>query len=156
MDNETLPVLSPATLPELYGNGIFQIDAAPAAARPQAAPRADKRRHLVLSNEAVEGPLMELLAGIIQACRIEMKDVHIMHLKGQGNYTELLDNYGPSYVIMFGTEPAQIDLPIVFPQFQLQKFSNATWVASPELGLIRNDKSMKTKLWNCLKTVYGI
>lgn len=136
-----------------YPQGVYVV---PEASNPQPEAKPVLRRHLILSSEGVSGPLMELLAGIIQACRIDMADVNIVHMKEPGHYGTLLGTYGPSYVILFGVEPSRIDLPIMFPHFQAQKFSEASWVSSPELGLIRNDRQMKQKLWNCLKQVYGI
>jgi hypothetical protein len=153
MDNPNETVMTTALLQQWYPQGLYVIAE---EGSPKPAAKAVPRRHLILSSEEVSAPLMELLAGIIQACRIDMADVNIVHLKEPAHYGALLGAYGPVYVILFGVEPARIDLPIVFPHFQAQKFSDASWVSSPELGLIQNDRQMKVKLWNCLKQVYGI
>ena len=153
MDDPNEPALRSALLQQWYPQGLYVIQE---ARKNEPGTRPVPRRHLILSSEEVNGPLMELLEGIVQACRIDKADVNILHLTEPVPYATLLSTYGAAYVILFGVEPSLIELPIIFPHFQAQKFSDAVWVTSPELGLIRNDRQMKIKLWNCLKQVYGI
>ncbi len=59
-------------------------------------------------------------------------------------------------MILFGVPPLSIDLPINFPPFQLQAFNKRTYLYSPALAELEQDKALKGKLWGCLKTLFEI
>lgn len=146
--------ISPALLTEWYPTGIYLI---PESGSPLPAKTTKvKKRYLALSREAVEGETLELLTGIIQACKIDLADLHILQWQNEEAYGSLLEKTGSVFILMFGVEPADIDLPLVFPHFQTQQFAGATWVASPDLKVLQNDRLMKSKLWLCLKQALSI
>ena len=148
------PLLTPEILAQLYPKGLYLIGGESGPTAPKTATQ--KRKYLVISSEELSSQLYELLAGIMGACKIDMKDVNVMMFNGNMDYKTLMEQYGSSFILMFGTEPDQLDLPIVFPHFQLQKFNNASWISSPDLGMIQNDKLMKSKLWLCLKQAFSL
>jgi len=43
-----------------------------------------------------------------------------------------------------------------FPHFQQQKFTGITFLFSPSLNELENDKLLKSKLWICLKQIFNI
>jgi hypothetical protein len=154
MDNRDDARILPAQMMEWYPNGIYLIpeEGSPAPAKKGLA----KKRYLALSREPVAGETLELLTGIIQACKIDLADLHILQWDNKEGYASLMERTGSVFVLLFGVEPADIDLPLVFPHFQTQTFAGATWVASPDLHILQNDRLMKSKLWLCLKQAFSI
>lgn len=154
MDDRDEARILPAQLSEWYPKGIYLIpeEGSPVPAKTGLA----KKRYLALSREAVAGETLELLNGIIQACKIDLADLHMLHWDQKEAYAALLERTGSSFILLFGVEPADIDLPLVFPHFQTQQFAGATWVASPDLHILQNDRLMKSKLWLCLKQAFSI
>jgi len=114
------------------------------------------KKYLVISSEELDSQHYDLLVGIMGACKINMNEVHVVNFTNEKDYKVILEQYGAIFILMFGIESLQLDLPIVFPHFQLQQFSNASWVSSPDLSVIQNDKLMKSKLWLCLKQAFSI
>jgi hypothetical protein len=154
MDDRDEARILPAQFMEWYPHGIYLIPEAGSSA-PVKKGLAQKK-YLALSREAVAGETLELLNGIIQACKIDLGDLHILQWDNKEGYASVLERTGSSFVLLFGVEPADIDLPLVFPHFQTQAFAGATWVASPDLHILQNDRLMKSKLWLCLKQAFSI
>lgn len=146
--------ISAARFMEWYPQGIYLIpeEGSPAPAGKRLA----RKKYLALSREAVSGETLDLLNGIIQACKIDLAELHVLHWDQKEAYASLLERTGSSFILLFGVEPADIDLPLVFPHFQTQAFAGATWVASPDLHILQNDRLMKSKLWLCLKQAFSI
>lgn len=154
MENSAQPILDQGMLATWYPQGIFII---PEKGDKTGLPLPiQKAPYLALSNESVQGANLELLSGIFQACKIPMQDVNILQWDGKETYPMLLERTGPGFILLFGVTPAQIDLPLVFPDFQTQPFGGVTWVCAPELGLLQQDKLMKSKLWLCLKQAFSL
>lgn len=154
MDNGVDMKLIPGQICEWYRDGLYLIPE-PGEAKPKKESW-PVRKYLVLSSEPVEGTTLELLTGIMQACRIQMGEVNVLTFRGDMDYLTLLEKTGAGFVLLFGVEPGQIDLPLVFPHFQTQSFGSVTWVAAPDLSLLQHDKLMKSKLWLCLKEAFSI
>jgi hypothetical protein len=154
MDDPNNTRILPSQVMDWYPHGIYLIPegGAPAPAKKGLA----RKRYLALSREAVAGETLELLTGIIQACKIDLGDLHILQWDNKEGYVSLIEKTGSVFVLLFGVEPADIDLPLVFPHFQTQTFAGATWVASPDLHILQNDRLMKSKLWLCLKQAFSI
>jgi hypothetical protein len=146
--------LTPELLAEWYPKGLYIINEESKTAAPEII--TEKRKYLVISSEELSNQLLDLLSGIMGACKIDMNKVNVITFSGDRDYKILLEKYGATFILMFGIEPLQLDLPIVFPNFQLQQFSNASWVSSPDLSVIHNDKLMKSKLWLCLKQAFSL
>lgn len=154
MDDRDDVRILPARLMDWYPQGIYLI---PEEGQAVPANRGlAKKKYLALSREAVAGETLDLLNGIIQACKIDLKELHVLHWDQKEGYASLLERTGSSFILLFGVEPADIDLPLVFPHFQTQQFAEATWVAAPDLHVLQNDRLMKSKLWLCLKQAFSI
>jgi hypothetical protein len=115
---------------------------------------------LVKNADSLYMPDEELtfLLGILTACKLTMNDVAIMNLHQQPkfNYTAIGKDIFANTIIQFGTNPADIELPMSFPTYQLQAYNNQTYLCAPELSILQQDKAEKMKLWNCLKTLFSI
>ncbi len=101
---------------------------------------------------------LKFLTGILAACKLSIADVSIVnlhHAQGTG-YKDLLTQFHSSRVLLFGLEPGDINLPLSFPEFQLQAFNGCTYHWCPDLGIMENDRTLKTRLWNNLKLLFTI
>jgi len=111
-------------------------------------------------SEAVYIPDNELsfLTGILGACKLSLADVSIINLNNHSGllYKGLLTQLKSKTIILFGVEPTELGLPINFPHFQVQTFDNCTFLFSPMLKDLENDKMLKSKLWFCLKKIFNL
>ena len=176
--------LSPAALAGLYKNHLVESgDSSPGTGRPVAVRETplinlstsaasssimvkalgnNEKKVLVLvrHSDVVFLPDEELkfLTGILAACKLSIADVSIVnlhHAPGTG-YKDLLTQFHCSRVLLFGLEPGDINLPLSFPEFQLQAFNGCTYHWCPDLGRMENDRTLKTRLWNNLKILFTI
>jgi hypothetical protein len=101
---------------------------------------------------------LNFLTNILSACRLSLADVAIVNIHSipQNKIEDSLQTLETKIVILFGMDPLSIDLPINFPQFQLQGFNGKTYLFSSTLQELEADKALKLKMWNCLKTLFGI
>ncbi|MFZ1527391.1 MAG: hypothetical protein WAT19_01485 [Ferruginibacter sp.] len=116
----------------------------------------------ILVNE-VEFPFlsdedMQFLTGILAACKLSMADVALLNTASTKplNYQLLNDELKPSVILFFGTDPAATGFPLQFPNYQLQKYNNQTFLSAPGLKILSENKEEKKKLWLCLKTLFNV
>ena len=98
------------------------------------------------------------LTGILTACKLNIADVTIFNFNNQqkSSYKELIAYFKSKSVLLFGVEPKAFGLPISFPHFQVQSFANNSFLFSPPLKELENNKLLKSKLWVCLRRLFGI
>lgn len=115
---------------------------------------------LVESEETLYLPDNQLnfLLGILAACYLTMEDVAILNIKKNPsvNYQRITDELKSEKVFLFGLQPDQIELPVNFPTYQIQKFNNQVYLAAPALSNFHENKAEKTKLWICLQQIFNI
>lgn len=115
---------------------------------------------LVESEETLYLPDNQLnfLLGILAACNLTMEDVAILNIKKNPsvNYQRISDELKSEKVFLFGLQPDQIELPVNFPTYQIQKFNNQVYLAAPALSNFHDNKAEKTKLWICLQQIFNI
>ncbi|MBI1344545.1 MAG: hypothetical protein GC171_16615 [Terrimonas sp.] len=116
---------------------------------------------LILSKfqDAVHLPdtMLEFLSNILLACKLTLADVAIANLSDSDQDASLLlKETDPSVVLLFGIEPDELGLPLRFPQFQVQKFNKVTYLSAGHLELIKENKELKSRLWNCLKNIFNL
>ena len=123
----------------------------------------DNRRNILVivqQTDAVHLPDKELdfLTAMLSACKLGLADVAIVNRNNhpQASYKELAGFFKSKIVLLFDVEPAAFGLPINFPHYQLQAFANATFLFSPSLSELENDKLQKSKLWVCLKRLFNL
>jgi hypothetical protein len=120
-----------------------------------------KKVAIIVANEkAIYLPDEELhfLIGILLACKLTMADVALLNIKKNDAFTyiELQHQLKAEIILLLGVVPLQLQLPLQFPPYQVQKFNNQVYLAAPALHLLAGNKAEKTKLWNCLKQVFSI
>ncbi len=114
---------------------------------------------IVNSNEAVHLPDGELqfLTGILGACKLSLADVAIVNINEQeASYKELTGFFKSRIVLLFDTAPASFGLPMNFPHYQIQAFANNSFLYSPSLKALENDRVEKSKLWVSLKRLFNL
>lgn len=122
----------------------------------------NEQRVLILVNNSTATYLpdkqLSFLTGILTACRLSIADVAILNIHYHPNltYKEIQADLQCKNVVLFGIEPATIELPINFPHYQLQQFTGTTYLTAPTLPELEDDKVEKSKLWVCLKKMFGI
>ncbi|MBN8859092.1 MAG: hypothetical protein J0H29_11930 [Sphingobacteriales bacterium] len=98
------------------------------------------------------------LTGILNACKLTMEDValvNINNLKDAG-YTGIYKITRPAVSLLFDVSPNDIGLPLQFPHFQVHKYNSITYLSSPSLVSLENDKAAKAVLWSSLKTIFQL
>jgi hypothetical protein len=101
---------------------------------------------------------LSFLTKLLGACNLNLGDVAILnfHNHQPSQFNEILNYFKPTAVLLFDTTPADFGMPINFPDFQAQGYSDAVFVSSPSLETIEPDKNLKGKLWVCLKKIYSL
>ena len=122
----------------------------------------NKKKTLVVVNyvEAAHIPDKQLsfLTKLLAACNLHLADVAILnfHNYNSSDFHQILDYVKPKVVLLVDTEPGKFGMPMLFPQFQVQGYKDAVFVSSPSLEIIEPDKSLKGKLWVCLKKIFNL
>jgi hypothetical protein len=97
------------------------------------------------------------LSGILLACKLGLDDVIVANLtQFENGYQDIKNEFRPRIICMFGVTPADLDLPMVFPEFQVQSYAGQTLLSSPSLPALENDKVLKSKLWVSLRRLFNI
>lgn len=115
---------------------------------------------MVNNSEAMYLPDEELnfLLGILNACKLNMDDVGIINLHKNENtsYHLIASELKADKIFLFGATASDIELPLSFPDYQVQKYNNQVYLSAPPLKALQHDKAEKTKLWNCLKQIFSV
>ena len=122
----------------------------------------NKKKTLVVvrNADAVHIPDKQLsfLTKLLAACNLNLADVAIFNFQDHNSseFNEILNYFKPKVVLLFDVKPGEFGLPMIFPQFQVQGYKDAVFVSSPSLEVIEPDKSLKGKLWVCLKKIFNL
>ncbi|MFZ9661977.1 MAG: hypothetical protein ACO29O_08870 [Chitinophagaceae bacterium] len=132
-----------------------------AAEKSETKEKPQKKTVAVLTDSAIVTNNSDLrykfLVDIIKACKLTMDDAVITDLfHDSKEHIRILEKYQPDVILLFGVTPADLMLPMIFPNFQIQKIGTHTYISAPALEILEPDKSSKTRLWNCLKQVFSI
>ncbi|HEU0063637.1 MAG TPA: hypothetical protein VFQ58_01355, partial [Flavisolibacter sp.] len=101
---------------------------------------------------------LQFLTNILNACKLSLADVAIINLQNTGDilFENILKKLKSSSVLLFNVTPSEINLPINFPQFQVQQYNNHTYLYSPSFSELEQDKKLKSALWQALKNLFKI
>ncbi|MEO7767773.1 MAG: hypothetical protein ABIS01_10115 [Ferruginibacter sp.] len=123
----------------------------------------NNQKHILIiteSDETVYLPERELnfLLEILTACRLSMDDVAILNIKKNKSltYKTVSKELKSEKLFLFGVSPVQIELPLDFPNYQIQLYNNQVYLTVPPLSRFHDNIPEKTKLWNCLKQVFDL
>ena len=122
----------------------------------------NRKKILIVANydspEFIPDTDLQLLSGILAACKLTVDDVALINLNNVSNknHRELVKAFSPTVAILFGLNPEAIELPVHFPNFQIQTYNKISFLSSPELSTLESDKLLKSKLWLCLKQIFSL
>jgi hypothetical protein len=122
----------------------------------------NKKKTLVIVRNAVSVHIpdkqLSFLTKLLAACNLDIADVAVLNFQDHNSseFNEILNFFQPKVVLLFDVEPTDFGLPMIFPQFQVQAYKDAVFVSSPSLDVIEPDKSLKGKLWVCLKKIFNL
>src|SRR5215203_524335 len=151
--------LKPNILADLYKNSLIETNATGVK---QVKYLGDNQKNVLVivshhSAPFLTDPELNFLTTVLGACKLSIADIGIIN-RSHCEVTDLqniISTEGRN-VLLFGTEPLSIGLPINFPAFQLQAFNNRTYLHAPSLSQIESDKALKARLWNSLKAMFRI
>ena len=163
----------PTEIASLYKNSLVEVNA-----KQQLLPQSDsnigsvasgmkylgenKKKILVIVRNAIAAHLpdkqLSFLTKLLAACSLTLADVAVLNFQNHNSseFNEILSFFKPKVVVLFDVEPGEFGLPMIFPQFQVQGYKDAVFVSSPSLEVIEPDKSLKGKLWVCLKKIFNL
>lgn len=104
---------------------------------------------------------LAFLTKMLEACKMNIGDVAIVNqANSAADIAGLKRQLQPAQFLLFGPAPDGIGLPINFPQFKIQAYDQCSFLWVPALAQLvqpgEESKLLKTKLWVCLKTLFGI
>jgi len=101
---------------------------------------------------------LNFLSTILGACKLNLGDVAILNISNHEPiiYSDVLKKFRSSFLILFGVTPKEFDLPVNFPEYQVQSLNNCTFLYAPVLEKLESDKVLKSKLWVCLKKMFAV
>ena len=129
----------------------------------------EKKEHKVVINEPKEILILvksdsevlnekqsTFLSAILKALKLEFSNINLICSGSNdfGPYLELTKRLIPNKIILFGISPADINLPMHFPLFQIQSFEKIKYLCAPTLEEIESEKSLKMTLWQMLQQLF--
>lgn len=99
---------------------------------------------------------MILLTNLTTACKLSMEDIALVNYFNcdNKNYKYLIDCFQAEKILMFGIPLAEMDIPFIIPDFQIQSYSGKLFMAAPALKVFINNKDLKKGLWKCLQKIF--
>ncbi|HMH22648.1 MAG TPA: hypothetical protein VK563_12770 [Puia sp.] len=104
---------------------------------------------------------LTVLTKMLEACKMNMGDVALVnHATLPVKIAALRQQLAPRMILLFGLPPIATELPINFPQFKIQAYDQCTYLCAPSLEEMiapgEASKLIKTRLWSCLKELFGV
>lgn len=104
---------------------------------------------------------LDWLGKMLEACRLNLGDVAIVNIaKTPATLADIKEGLHPSAIILLGTDPQAILLPINFPPFNLQQYDGMTLLNTPPPSALNQPTNearlLKSKLWVCLQKLFNL
>jgi hypothetical protein len=122
----------------------------------------NEKNILIIINESDAAFLpdedLNFLMNILKACKLSMADIALINCFQNKalHYDVLVKKFSPEKILFFDVEPASLDFPLQFPNYQLQKYNHQTYLSAPALKILAKDSNQKKQLWTCLITLFQI
>ncbi|MEO9003177.1 MAG: hypothetical protein ABI288_00495 [Ginsengibacter sp.] len=99
---------------------------------------------------------MILLTNLTTACKLSMEDIALVNYSNCDNinYKDLIEYFQSEKILMFGTFLAEIELPFIIPDFQIQSYGGKLFMTAPPLNELITNKDAKKDLWKCLQQIF--
>jgi hypothetical protein len=104
---------------------------------------------------------LEFLSGILSACKLNLADIALINFnRTPVDFNQLKKDMRPRYLLSFGINALQMQLPFAMPDYQVQHYADCTIVCAPALEQLNQTtpeiKAEKTKLWKSLQKLFNI
>ena len=101
------------------------------------------------------------LQKMLQACKLTLGDVAIVNLHPVNHSAAFIkDNLHTKKMILLGTTPEMLEMPLNFPQFKPQEHAGCIYLCAPGPAELNNQsedgKLLKTKLWVSLQKIFEV
>jgi hypothetical protein len=124
-----------------------------------------ERKIIVLVNDSDSMYLndkdLDFLTGILNACKLNLAQIALINFnKNAVDFARLKKEMQPEYLLLFGINALQIELPFTMPHYQVQQYDNSKIVTAPALTQLnqasQQAKTEKTNLWRSLKNMFNL
>lgn len=104
---------------------------------------------------------LNFLSAILGACKLNLGDVAIVNCHTEAvTYPLLQEKLQPGFLLLFGVNARDVQLPFTIPHYQIQRYDNCQILLAPALesmlGTSQEAKLEKSKLWLCLKKMFNV
>lgn len=104
---------------------------------------------------------LELLTGILSACKMNLAHIALINFKNHVvTFAQLKKDLQPQFIVAFGINALQVELPFSMPDYQVQQYDNCAILTAPSLiqlnEIVPAAKAEKSKLWNSLKKMLNL
>jgi hypothetical protein len=104
---------------------------------------------------------LQFLSNVLSACKLNLGDIALVNYNNFPlGFEELKTKSNPKIVLAFDLSPKELKLPFTIPLYQVQDYAQCRFLFAPTLSKMEGDhadaKAEKTKLWNSLKTLFGL
>jgi len=101
---------------------------------------------------------LNFLTSILGACKLSLGDIAILNIANTpaGIYKTISEQFKSRVTVLFGITPTEFAMPVDFPEFQVQALNNCIFLHTPVLEELETDKILKSKLWVCLRRIFGV
>ena len=104
---------------------------------------------------------LDWLGKMLEACKLNLGDIAIANIaKNEFTISDIKTELQSTTVILLGTEPQAIQLPLNFPHFNLQPYDSMVFLNTPSPDLLNQPtneaKVLKSKLWVCLQKLFKL
>jgi hypothetical protein len=112
-------------------------------------------------NMHLDDESLQFLSGILNACKLNIAHIALINFnKNKIEFNQLKKDMQPEYLILFGINTLQIELPFAMPNYKVQFFDNCNILIAPSLIELNKTgehaKAQKTQLWKSLKNMFNI
>lgn len=104
----------------------------------------------------LEEKAFQFLLSVLEACKLSMASVALVNLAtaGSGSPEAIAAALGSRQVLLFGIDMGELGLPMVFPTYQVQPHGDRTYLSADALSRITEERTLKGRLWACLKQMF--
>ncbi|MDQ3278169.1 MAG: hypothetical protein M3Q06_07570 [Bacteroidota bacterium] len=101
---------------------------------------------------------LSFLTKVLTACQLSLMDIAIVNWSKlpQQEPATVIKETAARFVILFGLDPAQFEMPAETPLFTVRTICNRPGVMAPTLNEIESSKEAKGQLWSSLKQLFSI
>lgn len=98
---------------------------------------------------------LEFVTNILTACKLSIADIAIVNMhNGAINWTTLKEQTKATTLLLFGVDPINFGMPILFEKYHVQNYDGTVCLYSNDLANIATDKDNKAKLWKALQQIF--